>query len=80
MQLRYLIDLTIEEYIEQKAWEHAELDHCPFHPEGGCGLARHGTYPRKFPEYCLVPDGIVPARTGPSACSLNFLHPAFREL
>jgi hypothetical protein len=60
MQLRYLIDLTIEEYIEQKAWEHAELDHCPFHPEGGCGLARHGTYPRKFPEYCLVPRWYCP--------------------
>ncbi|EFK05277.1 conserved hypothetical protein [delta proteobacterium NaphS2] len=27
MQLRYPIDLTIEEYNEQKAWEHAELDH-----------------------------------------------------
>ena len=60
MQLRYLIDLTIEEYIEQKAWRHAELDHCPFHPEGGCGLARHGTYPRKFPEYCLVPRWYCP--------------------
>ena len=54
MQIRYSLDLTIEEYIEQKAWEQAELDHCPFHPDGGCGYAKHGTYPRKFPEYCLV--------------------------
>ncbi|EFK07399.1 conserved hypothetical protein, partial [delta proteobacterium NaphS2] len=61
MQLRYPIDLTIEEYNEQKAWEHAELDHCPFHPEGGCDLARHGTYPRKFPEYCLVPRWYCPS-------------------
>ncbi len=54
MQIRYAIDLTIEEYIKQHAWEQAKLDHCPFHPEGGCGLAKHSTYPRKFPEYCLV--------------------------
>ncbi|EFK07293.1 conserved hypothetical protein, partial [delta proteobacterium NaphS2] len=52
---------SIEEYNEQKAWEHAELDHCPFHPEGGCDLARHGTYPRKFPEYCLVPRWYCPS-------------------
>lgn len=54
MQIRYPVDLTVEEYTEQKAWKQAELDCCPFHPEGGCGCARHGSYPRKFPEYCLV--------------------------
>ncbi len=54
MQIRYPIDLTVEEYIEQKAWEQAELDHCPFHPDGGCSCTKHGTYPRKFPKYCLV--------------------------
>jgi len=54
MQIRYPIDLTIEEYIEQKAWEQAELEHCPFHPDGGCGYAKHGTYQRKFPDHCLV--------------------------
>lgn len=54
MQIRYSTDLTPEEYIEQKAWEQANLDHCPFHPEGGCGFSRHGTYPRKAPAYCLI--------------------------
>lgn len=54
MQIRYQTDLTPIEYIEQEAWEQASLDHCPLHPEGGCDFARHGTYPRKFPEYCLV--------------------------
>ena len=54
MQIRYPEELTMEEYLEQKAWERAKLPCCPFHPEGGCGLARHGTYPRKFPDYCLV--------------------------
>ncbi len=54
MQIRYPINLTVEEYIEQKAWEQAELAHCPFHPGGDCGYTKHGTYPRKFPTYCLV--------------------------
>jgi hypothetical protein len=54
MQIRYSIDLSVEEYIEQEAWEEAELTCCPFHPEGGCGFAKHGSYPRKFPTYCLV--------------------------
>jgi hypothetical protein len=54
MQIRNPIELTIKEYLEQRAWEQADLEHCPFHPEGGCGLAKHGFYPRKFPEYCLV--------------------------
>jgi len=54
MQILYETGLTIPQYIEQRAWEQAKLDHCPFHPEGGCGLAKHGTYSRKFPEYCLI--------------------------
>lgn len=54
MQVRYPMELTVEEYIEQEAWKHAELAHCPFHPDGGCNYAKHGTYPRKFPNYCLV--------------------------
>lgn len=54
MQIRYPVNLTVEEYIEQHAWQQAELNHCPFHPEGGCGFAKHGAYPRKFPEFCMV--------------------------
>jgi hypothetical protein len=60
MQIRYPVEITIEEYLEKKAWEQASLDSCPFHPEGGCGLAKHGTYPRKFPKYCLVPRWYCP--------------------
>jgi len=54
MQILYTTGLTVKQYIEQRAWEQAKLDCCPFHPEGGCTLAKHGTYPRKFPEYCLI--------------------------
>lgn len=54
MQIRYRVKLTFEEYIEQEAWQQAELKHCPFHPDGSCGYARHGTYRRKFPSCCFV--------------------------
>jgi hypothetical protein len=54
MQILYETGLTISQYIEQRAWEQAKLDRCPFHPKGGCSLSKHGTYPRKFPEYCQV--------------------------
>lgn len=60
MQIRYPVELTIGEYVEQKGWKQAELKCCPFHPEGDCGLARHGSYPRKFPEYCLIPRWFCP--------------------
>ncbi len=50
MQLRYETNLSAEEYVRQKAWKFAELGSCPLHPGGGCSLARHGTYSRKFPE------------------------------
>jgi len=50
MQLRFSTNISVEQYIQQKAWKYAELDQCPLHPEGGCKLARHGTYSRKFPD------------------------------
>ncbi len=62
MQLRYVTGLSVDEYAQQQAWKDAKLDCCPLHPNGGCRLAKHGTYHRKFPIdlevarwYC--PDG-----------------------
>lgn len=49
MQLRFETNLSADEYVNQKAWRYAELHSCPLHPEGGCSLARHGTYSRKVP-------------------------------
>ena len=49
MQLRFECDLTGEEYVNQKAWQDANLARCPLPPEGGCGFARHGTYERLSP-------------------------------
>ena len=49
VQLRHESRLTAVEYVKQKAWEGANLQQCPLHPEGGCGIARHGTYGRVEP-------------------------------
>ncbi len=54
MQVRLTTGLTSEEYVSQKAWRFARLERCPFHPEGGCGFASHGTYARVSPPGCLI--------------------------
>jgi hypothetical protein len=74
VQLRDPSSLTSEAYVAERAWQKARLLHCPRHPQGGCGFARHGTYPRKLPTgmriaryYCptahetfsLLPDSLA---------------------
>lgn len=54
VQVRHATGLTSEEYVRQKGWLAATLPFCPFHPEGGCGLARHGSYPRIWPAGCRI--------------------------
>lgn len=49
MQLRFKTSLTGEQYLSQSAWKDATLPRCPLHPQGGCGFARHGSYPRISP-------------------------------
>jgi len=49
VQLRFETGLTGAEYVTREAWREARLSHCPLHPRGGCGFARHGTYGRKSP-------------------------------
>ncbi len=49
MQLRFATELTSEQYVTRQAWHEASLECCPLHPQGGCGLARHGTYERVNP-------------------------------
>lgn len=61
MQLRQETSLTSEQYVTQKAWRQASLDRCPSHPRGGCGFARHGTYPRVAPPGLRVPRWYCPA-------------------
>lgn len=54
MQVRFAAGLTSEDYVSQKGWLAARLERCPFHPEGGCGYASHGTYERIDPPGCLI--------------------------
>ena len=54
MQVRFATGLTSEEYVSQKGWLIARFERCPFHPEGGCGFASHGTYARVSPPGCLI--------------------------
>jgi hypothetical protein len=54
VQLRFECELTGEEYVSQHAWRNASLPHCPLHPKGGCGFARHGTYERRSPPGTLI--------------------------
>ncbi len=49
VQLRFETGLTGAEYVTREAWREARLSHCPLHPRGGCGFARHGSYARKSP-------------------------------
>ena len=44
-----------ERYVADRVWLRAILDACPFHPEGGCGVSPHGSYPRVQPEGVRVP-------------------------
>lgn len=54
MQLRFAIDLTSTEYVNEQGWQKASLKRCPVHPEGGCGFSRHGTYRRLNPPGTLI--------------------------
>ena len=47
--VRYETTLTSEQYVIEEAWRAATLERCPLHPEGGCGLAGHGSYGRVRP-------------------------------
>jgi hypothetical protein len=39
-----------DRYVADRAWERAVLCECPFHPQGGCGVRKLGTYRRVRPE------------------------------
>lgn len=49
LQTVWFSPIADDRYVTDRAWERAVLDECPFHPAGGCGLVRHGSYPRVQP-------------------------------
>ncbi|WP_287306849.1 hypothetical protein [Mesorhizobium sp.] len=46
MQIPLRTSSTIEDYVAAQEWRRAHLSSCPFHPDGGCSLQRHGSYAR----------------------------------
>jgi hypothetical protein len=46
--------IAADRYVTDRAWERAVLCECPFHPQGGCGLRKLGTYRRVQPEGARV--------------------------
>lgn len=62
MQVSWNCPLSDERYVSERAWERAILCECPFHPEGGCGVERLGSYPRVIPVGARVPRWWCPRR------------------
>lgn len=62
LQVRLATSTTSGDYITGKLWQYATLSACPWHPEGGCGFAQHGTYERVHPA-----NTRVARRSGPTA-------------
>ena len=56
MQMVLRTTSSVEAYIANREWRMARLPACPLHPQGGCSLARHGSYPR------VTPPGLRVAR------------------
>ena len=69
MQLRFRTNLGSEEYVKQKAWQHACVGHCPLHRNGGCSMVRQGTYDRVKPHVTRVARWHCPG----SHCTFSLL-------
>jgi hypothetical protein len=54
VQVRLATPTTSEVYVADKVWRLASLRACPWHPTGGCGFCRHGTYERVRPRGALI--------------------------
>lgn len=59
--MRWSTPLTGEDYVAREQWSAATPAGCPWHPEGGCGFKRHGTYRRVWPRGCLIARYYCPA-------------------
>ena len=73
MQLLWKCPLSDERYVSERAWESAILCVCPFHPEGGCGLVRLGTYERVQPAGTRIPRWWCPKERASISLLPSFL-------
>lgn len=77
MQLEWSCSLSDETYVTERGWETATLACCPFHPEGGCGLSRLGTYARVEPLGTRVPRWWCPKERASISLLPTFLAARF---
>ena len=54
VQVRLATPITSDDYVAGQRWRDATLPGCPWHPHGGCGFSRHGTYARARPPGTLI--------------------------
>jgi len=73
VQLFWNCPLSDERYVSERAWESAILDNCPFHPEGGCGVERLGSYARVAPAGVRVPRWWCPRQRASVSLLPSFL-------
>ena len=73
VQLLYKYPVADERHVTQRAWEGAILNSCPFHPEGGCGLEKLGTYARVAPEGMRVARWWCPKKRASISLLPSFL-------
>lgn len=73
MQLLWKYPLADERYVSESAWEHAILDRCPFHPEGGCRVEKLGSYPRVEPPGVHIPRWWCPKQRASISLLPSFL-------
>jgi hypothetical protein len=78
MQICWKCPATDEDYVTQRAWEGAILSKCPFHPEGGCGLERLGSYSRVEPEGARIPRWWCPQKRQSISLLPSFLAARFQ--
>lgn len=77
VQLEWSCPLSDERYVTDRAWEGAILDTCPFHPAGGCGLEKLGTYERLAPAGVRVPRWWCPRQRASISLLPSFLAARF---
>jgi len=64
-------------YVSEAAWEDAILECCPYHPEGGCGVEKLGSYPRVRPAGLRIPRWWCPKQRGSISLLPSFLAARF---
>lgn len=73
MQLLWKYPHADAGYVSESAWKYAILERCPFHPEGGCGVEKLGSYPRVRPAGVRVPRWRCPKQGASISLLPSFL-------